>query len=117
DRVWRRFMRARVCRLFGIEATRLDCLPGLRALDRGGGGGLWSEPLAGLGAAVVGADPAADNVEVARRHAAESGVAVDYRATTAEALARAGERFDLVLGMAVVEHVAHLPAFSASCSA
>jgi 2-polyprenyl-6-hydroxyphenyl methylase / 3-demethylubiquinone-9 3-methyltransferase len=112
-----RFIRDHACRHFGIESNRLDCLSGLRALDIGCGGGLLSEPLARLGAAVVGADPAADNVEVARRHAAESGVAVDYRATTAEALASAGERFDLVLAMEVVEHVADLRAFIGSCAA
>jgi len=69
------------------------------------------EPLARLGAEVVGADPAETNIEAARLHASEGGVAVDYRATTAEALADAGERFDVVLAMEVVEHVADVNLF------
>src|SRR6185503_13186798 len=99
-------IRDAACRQFGRDANRIDCLAGLRLLDIGCGGGILSEPLARLGAAVVGADPGEGNIAVARQHAAEAGVAVDYRATTAEALADAGERFDLVLAMEVVEHVA-----------
>ena len=68
-------------------------------------------PLARLGAEVVGADPAAANIEAARLHAADAGLAIDYRATTAEALADAGERFDIVLAMEVVEHVADVNLF------
>ncbi|TIR44048.1 MAG: methyltransferase domain-containing protein, partial [Mesorhizobium sp.] len=69
-------------------------------------GGLLCEPMARLGAEVVGADASATNIEVARLHAAEVGVTVDYRATTAEDLADAGEKFDVILNMEVVEHVA-----------
>jgi 2-polyprenyl-6-hydroxyphenyl methylase/3-demethylubiquinone-9 3-methyltransferase len=105
------YVRDAACRQFGRDAKRLDCLHGLRVLDIGCGGGLLSEPLARLGAEVVGADPAAKNIEAARLHCAESGVAVDYRATTAEALAAAGERFDVVLAMEVVEHVADVALF------
>ncbi|KUP94868.1 bifunctional 2-polyprenyl-6-hydroxyphenol methylase/3-demethylubiquinol 3-O-methyltransferase UbiG [Tritonibacter horizontis] len=79
---------------------------GLRLLDIGCGGGLLSEPMARLGADVVGADAAAGNLPVARVHAEQSGLAIDYRHTTAEALAEAGEQFDIVLNMEVVEHVA-----------
>ena len=73
--------------------------------------GILSEPLARLGARVVGADPSAENIAVARAHATAPGLAIDYRCTTAEALADAGERFDLVLAMEVVEHVADLDLF------
>ncbi|GLO72162.1 ubiquinone biosynthesis O-methyltransferase [Phaeobacter inhibens] len=79
---------------------------GLRLLDIGCGGGLLSEPMARLGADVFGADAAAGNIPVAQVHAQQSGLDIDYRHTTAEALAEAGEQFDVVLNMEVVEHVA-----------
>jgi 2-polyprenyl-6-hydroxyphenyl methylase/3-demethylubiquinone-9 3-methyltransferase len=101
---------------FGRDAKRLDCLKGLRILDIGCGGGILSEPLARLGAHVLGADPSPTNIEVARRHASDVGVIVDYRSTTVEALADAGERFDIVLAMEVVEHVADLPLFVRRCA-
>jgi 2-polyprenyl-6-hydroxyphenyl methylase / 3-demethylubiquinone-9 3-methyltransferase len=96
---------------FGRDPARLDSLAGLRLLDIGCGGGILSEPLARLGAAVVGADPSASNIAVAARHAAQSGLRIDYRNTTAEALAEAGEAFDVVLAMEVVEHVADVGLF------
>ena len=90
---------------------------GLRILDIGCGGGLLCEPMARLGAEVVGADAAARNIPVARLHAEQSGLAIDYRHTTAEALAEAGERFDAVLNMEVIEHVADPAAYLAACHA
>jgi 2-polyprenyl-6-hydroxyphenyl methylase/3-demethylubiquinone-9 3-methyltransferase len=105
-----------VCRRFDRDGKRLDALAGLRILDIGCGGGILSEPLARLGAIVVGADPAAANIAAAQLHATEAGVTVDYRASTAEALADAGERFDVVLAMEVVEHVADLGLFVARCA-
>jgi 2-polyprenyl-6-hydroxyphenyl methylase/3-demethylubiquinone-9 3-methyltransferase len=110
------YIRDAACRRFARDARRIDCLAGLRILDIGCGGGLLSEPLARLGAEVVGADPAQANIEVARRHAGEAGVSVDYRASTAEALADAQERFDLVLAMEVVEHVADVDLFIRRCA-
>jgi 2-polyprenyl-6-hydroxyphenyl methylase/3-demethylubiquinone-9 3-methyltransferase len=105
------YIRDAACRQFGRDAKRVDCLSGLRILDIGCGGGLLAEPLARLGAAVVGADPAQKNIAAARLHAADSGLTIDYRATTAEALAEAAERFDIVLAMEVVEHVADVSLF------
>jgi 2-polyprenyl-6-hydroxyphenyl methylase / 3-demethylubiquinone-9 3-methyltransferase len=110
------YIRDKAAARFGRDAKKLDCLKGLRMLDIGCGGGILSEPLARLGAQIVGADPAAENIAAAIAHAQESGVPVDYRATTAEALAEAGERFDVVLAMEVVEHVTDVKEFVAVCA-
>ncbi len=105
------FIKEAACRTFARDPKRLDALAGLRILDIGCGGGVLSEPLARLGAEVVGADPSVANIAAAKLHAADAGLAIDYRETTAEALADAGEHFDVVLAMEVVEHVADLTLF------
>jgi 2-polyprenyl-6-hydroxyphenyl methylase/3-demethylubiquinone-9 3-methyltransferase len=105
------YIRDRACRHFARDGRHLDCLKGLRVLDIGCGGGILSEPLARLGAEMVGADPSETNIAAAQRHAADNGLAIDYRATTAEALAEAGERFDIVLAMEVIEHVTDVNLF------
>lgn len=92
-------------------------LEGLRVLDIGCGGGLIAEPMARLGAEVVGADAAEGNIAIARAHAAQMGLTIDYRATTAEALAAAGEGFDVVLALEIVEHVAQPQGFVDACAA
>ena len=88
---------------------------GLRILDIGCGGGLLCEPMARLGATVVGADAAAGNIPVAKLHAEQSGLEIDYRHITAEALAGVNEQFDVILNMEVVEHVASPPAYLFAC--
>lgn len=88
---------------------------GLRILDIGCGGGLLSEPMARLGATVVGADAAPRNIPVAQVHAEAQGLAIDYRHTTAEDMAAAGEKFDVVLNMEVVEHVSDPQAYLTAC--
>lgn len=88
---------------------------GLRILDIGCGGGLLSEPMARLGAKVVGADAAERNIPIAKLHAKQSGLKIDYRHVTAEALVDEGETFDIVLNMEVVEHVALPIDFLTSC--
>ncbi|NCO20726.1 MAG: bifunctional 2-polyprenyl-6-hydroxyphenol methylase/3-demethylubiquinol 3-O-methyltransferase UbiG [Rhodobacterales bacterium] len=88
---------------------------GLRILDIGCGGGLLSEPMARLGADVVGADAAPRNIPVAQIHAEQSGLTIDYRHTTAEDMAAAGEQFDVLLNMEVVEHVADPLSYLTAC--
>jgi len=105
------YIRNHAAAQFGHDPARLDSLAGLRILDIGCGGGVLSEPLARLGASVVAIDPAENNVAAARHHAEQSGLTIDYRATTAEALAQRGETFDVVLAMEVVEHVADFNLF------
>ena len=101
---------------FGRDPRAHKPLDGLRVLDIGCGGGLLSEPMARMGAEVVGADASEKNIGIAKAHAAGSGVAVDYRAVTAEALHEAGETFDIVLNMEVVEHVADVEFFITTCA-
>lgn len=100
---------------FDRNLTNAQPFAGLRVLDIGCGGGLLSEPMARLGATVVGADAAARNIPVAQIHAQQSGLTIDYRHTSAEALAEAGEQFDVVLNMEVVEHVADPLAYLTAC--
>jgi 2-polyprenyl-6-hydroxyphenyl methylase / 3-demethylubiquinone-9 3-methyltransferase len=110
------FIRDAVCRQFGRNAGHPPCLDGLRILDIGCGGGLLCEPLARLGASVVGADPSLDNIKAAQLHAQRVGLTIDYRVAAAEALAGAGERFEVVLAMEVVEHVADVGLFVRCCA-
>jgi len=106
---------AQVAAEFGRDRRAARPFEGLRVLDIGCGGGLLAEPMARLGAEVVGVDAAERNIPVARLHAEQSGLAIDYRHGTAEALAQAGEAFDVVLNMEVVEHVADPPAYLRAC--
>ena len=100
---------------FGRDPKVPRPFDGLRILDIGCGGGLLCEPMARLGAEVVGADAAPRNIPVARLHAEQSELAIDYRVGTAEALAAEGERFDVVLNMEVVEHVPDPPGYLKAC--
>ena len=92
----------------GASATPLN---NLSLVDIGCGGGLISEPMARLGANVTGIDASDTNINVASLHAKSSGLAIDYRATTAEQLAIEGKQFDVVLALEIVEHVAQVALF------
>jgi 2-polyprenyl-6-hydroxyphenyl methylase / 3-demethylubiquinone-9 3-methyltransferase len=109
------YIREQVLERFECDPKAARPFKGLRFLDIGCGGGLLCEPMVRLGADIVGADASATNIEVAKLHANESGVTIDYRATTAEALAGAGEQFDVILNMEVVEHVADVELFIEAC--
>jgi 2-polyprenyl-6-hydroxyphenyl methylase/3-demethylubiquinone-9 3-methyltransferase len=110
------YIRDLVSAQFGRDPKAHRPLEGLRVLDIGCGGGLLSEPMARMGAEVLGADASEKNIGIAKAHAAGSGVPVDYRAVTAEALAEAGETFDVVLNMEVVEHVSDVEFFLTTCA-
>jgi 2-polyprenyl-6-hydroxyphenyl methylase / 3-demethylubiquinone-9 3-methyltransferase len=111
------YIREKVSGQFGRDMKSADPFKGLRFLDIGCGGGLLCEPMARLGADVLGADASATNIEVAKLHASQSGLTIDYRATTSEALSAAGENFDVILNMEVVEHVANVDLYLKSCAA
>ena len=111
------YIKDQLCLCFGRDAKSANALKGLRLLDIGCGGGLLCEPMARLGAEVIGVDPSPVNIEVAGLHAHQSGLTIDYRTGTAEDLAAAGETFDVVLNMEVVEHVADVEAFITACAA
>jgi 2-polyprenyl-6-hydroxyphenyl methylase / 3-demethylubiquinone-9 3-methyltransferase len=110
------YIRDAACRQFQRDPGRADCLRDLRILDIGCGGGVLCEPLAQLGARVTGLDPAETAIDVARRHARETGAVVEYRCDTIESLLEAGEKFDVVLAMEVIEHVASSDVFLDRCA-
>ena len=109
------YITAQIAAEYDRDLTQALPFAGLRILDIGCGGGLLAEPMARLGADVVGADAAPRNIPVARLHAEASGLTIDYRHTTAEDLAAAGEQFDVVLNMEVIEHVASPAAYLSAC--
>jgi 2-polyprenyl-6-hydroxyphenyl methylase / 3-demethylubiquinone-9 3-methyltransferase len=111
------YIRDRLCVHFGRDPRSVRSLEGLALVDIGCGGGLIAEPMARLGAAVTGLDAEMRNIAVARTHAEGQGLAIDYRAATAEALAAEGALFDVVLSLEIIEHVADARAFVATSAA
>ena len=112
-----RYIRDRAGERFGLNGETFTPFKGLRVLDIGCGGGILAEPMARLGARVTGIDAGDAGIKAAKSHAAEVGLTIDYRHTTAEALAESGESFDIVLAMEVIEHVGDLDGFLAAAAA
>jgi len=110
------YIRDWAIRHFARDESERRPLEGLSVLDIGCGGGLLTEPLTRLGATVTGIDAGGKNIAVAKLHAERGGLAIAYRETTSEALAAEGARFDIVLNMEVVEHVANVPLYMKSCA-
>lgn len=109
------YITSQIAAEFARDLDQPKPFEGLRILDIGCGGGLLCEPMARLGATVVGVDAAPRNIPVAQVHAEQSGLKIDYRVGTAEDMAAAGEQFDVVLNMEVVEHVADPLGYLTAC--
>ena len=104
------------CEHFAKDKNSTSAFQGLNIVDVGCGGGLLTEPMKRLGAKVVGIDPSESNIQAAKSHAEKMNLSIDYRAETAEKLVKNREKFDIVLNMEVVEHVADVPLFMSQCA-
>ena len=109
------YINSQICSEFGRKIAEVSPFEGLRILDIGCGGGLLCEPMARLGAVVVGVDAAARNIPVAEAHARQVGLDIDYRSGTAEDLVERGEEFDVILNMEVIEHVLDPQTYMRAC--
>lgn len=104
------YIRRMVREHFGLPDT-IRCLQKLKIADIGCGGGLVAEPLCRMGATVTGVDAGKENIRVAKAHAQEHGLSIEYLATTVEQVAASGKKFDVVTALEIVEHVADVPVF------
>ena len=111
------FIRHHLMTHFHSDPSSLRPFHGLTLLDIGCGGGLVAEPMSRLGFNVTGIDPGAEAIDAARAHAEATGLAIDYRVGAAESIAETGRRFDAVLALEVIEHVANPVDFLAAVSA
>lgn len=126
------YIRSQVCGHFGLGDTDLKPFKGLSILDVGCGGGLVCEPLARLGGDVTGIDADPVAIEVAKEHAAQAGLEINYLNMTTDDLLSPRKRgslsptkaprfrggnnegsdlFDVVLALEIIEHVADQEAF------
>lgn len=111
------FIRGEIARHFSLNPASRQPMTGLTVLDLGCGGGLVTEPMARMGASVIGIDAAPENIAAARGHARGATAEIDYRVALPEQLIAAGEpAADVVLALEIIEHVADLNAFLVSAA-
>ena len=110
------YIREQILFHFDLDGTKRKPFKKISILDIGCGGGLLCEPMARLGANVTGADASEKNIAIAKAHAIEGDLKINYLATTSEDLAAKGKQFDVVLNMEVIEHVSDVPLYLASCA-
>ncbi len=110
------YLKQQICEHFGLKLDDPSALKKLEILDIGCGGGIVCEPLARLGAKVTGIDAAGDNIKVAKEHAIQRDLKIDYKNITSEELAEKDKKYDVVLALEIVEHVDNLPLFFESCA-
>lgn len=110
------FIRKKIIEHFSLDEKSLTPFSDLKILDVGCGGGLVSEPFARMGACVTAIDASEKNIQIAKIHAKKSGLKIDYHTNSAEDLVKNGERFDIVLALEIIEHVADVENFIKSCS-
>ena len=111
-----KYIKHHICTHFKRNPHNEKPLKGLRILDIGCGGGLLCEPMARLGATIIGADCSEKNIKIAIAHAQQENLSIDYRATPIESLAETKEKYDILLNMEVIEHVAHPEIFINHCT-
>ncbi len=109
------YLRTKLTTVLGIDHSSAKPFQDVQIVDIGCGGGILSESMAMLGAEVTAIDVVNKNIQVARQHCHGTGLDIDYRLSTASELRAAGDRFDVVLNMEVVEHVADLTSFMRDC--
>ncbi|XP_004491352.1 ubiquinone biosynthesis O-methyltransferase, mitochondrial [Cicer arietinum] len=113
------FIRSALCRHFKKDPYSAKPLEGLKIVDVGCGGGILSEPLARMGATVTGVDAVEKNIKIARLHADldPTTSTIEFCCTTAEKLVEEGRKFDAVMALEVIEHVANPSEFCKSLAA
>jgi 2-polyprenyl-6-hydroxyphenyl methylase/3-demethylubiquinone-9 3-methyltransferase len=109
------YIKDRICEAHGSDPHNLKPYKGLSVIDIGCGGGLVCEPMARLGAEVTGADADANAIAVARAHAKDGGLEIIYKSASSEQLVKDKKRFDVVLALEIVEHVADVDEFVRNC--
>lgn len=107
------YIKQQICKHFNRDEKNLKALENLKILDIGCGGGLVCEPLARMGAHVVGIDADDIAIKVAKEHGEKSALKINYKTSTAE---KVKEKFDVVLALEIIEHVEDPAAFVKTCA-